>query len=44
MWQLLEVHEQRNADLVQESDDFDTVYFKQAPEAQQKLMALVAEK
>ena len=40
--ELLEVPEKRNADLTQASDEFDTVYFKQAPKAQQKLTSLIA--
>ena len=40
--ELLDVPEKRNADLTQASDEFDTVYFKQAPKAQQKLTSLIA--
>ena len=32
-----------NSDLVQTSDDFETVYFKQAPAAQARLMSLIAD-
>ena len=34
--------EKRNGDLAQLSDEFETVYHKQAPEAQAKIMALIA--
>ena len=40
---LIDVPEQLNRDLVQSSDDFDTVYHKQASAAQAKLMSLVAD-
>ena len=36
--------EKRNDNLVQVSDDLDTVHVKQAPEAQKKLELLIADK
>ena len=41
---LIAVPEKRNADLVQVSDDLHTVHVKQAPEAQEKLELLIADK
>ena len=40
---LIAVPEKRDADIVQVSDDFNTVHVKQAPEAQKKLEFLIAD-
>ena len=40
---LLNVLENRNPDLVQVEDNFDIVFFEQAPKAQEKLKALIAD-
>ena len=41
---LLGVHARRDNNLVQDSDDFDIVFKRQAPEAQEKLRSLISTK